>query len=332
MRLGPWQFETPIILAPMAGVSDRVFRALCRAEGADYAPSEMTSSDPVLRNTLQTRQRRRAEADAKPFIVQIAGADPADMADAARQAADEGADIIDINMGCPAKRVCNRLAGSALLRDEALVERILAAVVGAVTVPVTLKTRTGWDLANRNAVRIARLAEDLGISAITLHGRTRACAYQGNAEYETIAAVKSAVTIPVIANGDITSPAKAREVLTQTRADGLMVGRAAQGDPWIFGRIKSFLANGIHLPPPTADAVRSTLLAHVSGLHDLYGEIPGTRIARKHAGWYFTRWDREAIQRRAEFNRLESAIAQLRYLEHYTAHFNDDSNLYGEAA
>ena len=219
-----------------------------------------------------------------------------------------------------------------MLRDEALVERILAAVVGAVTVPVTLKTRTGWDLANRNAVRIARLAEDLGISAITLHGRTRACAYQGNAEYETIAAVKSAVTIPVIANGDITSPAKAREVLTQTRADGLMVGRAAQGDPWIFGRIKSFLANGIHLPPPTADAVRSTLLAHVSGLHDLYGEIPGTRIARKHAGWYFTRWDREAIQRRAEFNRLESAIAQLRYLEHYTAHFNDDSNLYGEAA
>lgn len=332
MRLGPWQFETPIILAPMAGVSDRVFRALCRAEGADYAPSEMTSSDPVLRNTLQTRQRRRAEADAKPFIVQIAGADPADMADAARQAADEGADIIDINMGCPAKRVCNRLAGSALLRDEALVARILAAVVGAVTVPVTLKTRTGWDLANRNAVRIARLAEDLGISAITLHGRTRACAYQGNAEYETIAAVKSAVTIPVIANGDITSPAKAREVLTQTRADGLMVGRAAQGDPWIFGRIKSFLANDIHLPPPTADAVRYTLLAHVSGLHDLYGEIPGTRIARKHAGWYFTRWDREAIQRRAEFNRLESAIAQLRYLEHYTAHFNDDSNLYGEAA
>ena len=332
MRLGPWQFETPIILAPMAGVSDRVFRALCRAEGADYAPSEMTSSDPALRNTPQTRQRRRAEVDAKPFIVQIAGADPSEMADAARQAVDEGAEVIDINMGCPAKRVCNRLAGSALLQDEALVERILAAVVGAVKEPVTLKTRTGWDLAHRNAVRIARLAENLGISAITLHGRTRACAYRGLAEYETIAAVKSAVTIPVIANGDITSPHKAAEVLASTRADGLMVGRAAQGDPWIFGRIKAFLATGAHLPPPAADAVRRMLLAHVSGLHDLYGEIPGTRIARKHAGWYFTRWDREAVQRRAEFNCLESATAQLRYLEHYTPYFNDYSNSYGEAA
>ena len=332
MRLGSWQFDTPIILAPMAGVSDRVFRALCRAEGADYAPSEMTSSDPVLRNSPQTRQRRLAEIDAGPFIVQIAGADPSEMADAARQAVDEGAEIIDINMGCPAKRVCNRLAGSALLKDEDLVARILHAIVSAVPVPVTLKTRTGWDPANRNAVRIARRAEDLGISALTLHGRTRACAYQGAAEYDTIAAVKSAVTIPVIANGDITSPRKAAEVLAHTGADGLMVGRATQGDPWIFARIKAFLTTGAHLAPPTPAALRHMLLAHVTGLHGLYGEIAGVRIARKHAGWYFTRWDMEAIQRRAEFNRLESAAAQLRYLEQYNAHSNNHCNPYGEAA
>ena len=316
----------------MAGVSDRVFRSLCRAEGADYAPSEMTSSDPVLRNTQQTRQRRLAEISAHPFIVQIAGADPEEMADAAREAVDEGAEVIDINMGCPAKRVCNRLAGSALLKDEDLVARILESVVGAVAVPVTLKTRTGWDLANRNAVRVARLAETIGISALTLHGRTRACAYQGAAEYDTIAAVKSAVTIPVIANGDITSPRKAREVLRKTRADGLMIGRAAQGDPWIFARIRAYLANGIELPPPTPDALRNMLLSHVSGLHDLYGEIAGPRIARKHTGWYFARWDAEAVQRRAEFNRLESAAAQLRYLEQYNALINNHCNPYGEAA
>ena len=332
MRLGPWLFDTPLILAPMAGVSDRVFRTLCRAEGADYAPSEMTSSDPVLRNTRQTRQRRLAEINAHPFIVQIAGADPQEMADAAREAVDEGAEVIDINMGCPAKRVCNRLAGSALLKDEDLVARILESVVGAVAVPVTLKTRTGWDPENRNAVRVARLAETIGISALTLHGRTRACAYQGAAEYDTIAAVKSAVTIPVIANGDITSPRKAREVLRKTRADGLMIGRAAQGDPWIFARIRAYLANGIELPPPTPDALRNMLLRHVTGLHDLYGEIAGPRIARKHTGWYFARWDAEAVQRRAEFNRLESAAAQLRYLEQYNAPINNHCNPYGEAA
>lgn len=332
MRLGSWQFDTPLVLAPMAGVSDRVFRELARAQGADYAPCEMTTSDPVLRHAPATRRRRVAASDNAPRIVQIAGADPAEMAAAAREAVDEGAQIIDINMGCPAKRVCHRLAGSALLRDEPLVQRILAAVVNAVPVPVTLKTRTGWAPTERNAVRVARMAEDLGIAALTLHGRTRACAYQGAAEYDTIAEVKAAVHIPVLANGDITSPDKAQAVLKHTAADGLMIGRAAQGDPWIFARIKRFLLDGTRLPPPDADAVRAMLQIHVRGLHHLHGELAGARIARKHVAWYFARWDRNAALRRAEFNRLESAAAQLRFLESYPADFQDATSAYGEAA
>jgi tRNA-dihydrouridine synthase B len=317
MRLGPYTFDRPIILAPMAGVSDRVFRALCREHGADYAPSEMTSADPVLRRSPQTQRRLDLSSDSTPRIVQIAGADPGEMAAAARAAHARGAEIIDINMGCPAKRVCNRLAGSALLKDEALVASILSAVVNAVPIPVTLKTRTGWDVAHRNAVKIACLAQDLGIQALTLHGRTRACAYRGEAEYDTIAAVKAAVKIPVIANGDITTPTRARQVLEYTGADGLMIGRAAQGDPWIFQRIKTYLTTGVSLLPPTLDELYHTLHRHVSGLHSWYGEPAGVFIARKHVGWYFSRWLPNGAASRAIFNTLESASAQLNYIDNH---------------
>jgi tRNA-dihydrouridine synthase B len=326
MQVGPYTFDKPLILAPMAGVSDRVLRALCRARGADYAPSEMTAASPGLRATAQTQRRLDLSQDANPRIVQIAGADPHEMADAARAGVAAGAEIIDINMGCPAKRVCHRQAGSALLKDETLVIGILAAVVKAVAVPVTLKTRTGWDLAHRNAVRIAQIAESIGIQALTLHGRTRACAYQGAAEYDTIAAVKAAVKIPVIANGDINTPEKARAVLAHTHADGLMIGRAAQGDPWIFARIKAFLADGTRLASPNAAELRSTLREHIAGLHDLYGEPLGMRIARKHAGWYFARWYPDGAALRAMFNALERASAQLEFVD------NHNKTQFGEAA
>ncbi len=313
MQLGPYTFDRPLVLAPMAGVSDRVFRAVCRAHGADYAPSEMTSSNPLLRATAQTQKRLEIAGEIAPRIVQIAGAVPAEMAAAARDGVANGAEIIDINMGCPAKRVCNRLAGSALLKDETLVREILEAVVGAVSVPVTLKTRTGWSRAARNAVRVARMAEDCGISALTLHGRTRECAYQGDAEYDTIAEVKAAVHMPVIANGDITSPAKARMVLEHTGADGLMIGRAAQGDPWLFARIRAYLTDGTVLPLPTPGEALETMYEHVRALHAFYGEDLGLRIARKHAGWY-QRWLPQRGAFRAVFNTLESALAQINYI------------------
>jgi len=313
MQLGPYVFDRPLVLAPMAGVSDRVFRALCRAHGADYAPSEMTSSNPLLRATPQTRKRLDLTGEHAPRIVQIAGAVPAEMAAAARESVARGAEIVDINMGCPAKRVCNRLAGSALLKDESLVQDILDAVVAAVAVPVTLKFRTGWSRASRNAVRVARVAEDCGIAALTLHGRTRECAYQGEAEYDTLAEVKAAVRIPVIANGDITSPEKAQRVLAHTGADGLMIGRAAQGDPWLFARIRAFLDTGRVLPLPTPIEVLETLREHVSALHDFHGDELGLRIARKHAGWY-QRWLPRGATFRAMFNALDSAPAQINYI------------------
>ena len=314
MQLGPYTFDRPLVLAPMAGVSDRVFRAVCRAHGADYAPSEMTSSNPLLRATAQTRKRLEIAGEIAPRIVQIAGAVPAEMAAAARDGVANGAEIIDINMGCPAKRVCNRLAGSALLKDESLVREILEAVVGAVAVPVTLKTRTGWSRAARNAVRVARIAEDSGISALTLHGRTRECAYQGDAEYDTIAEVKAAVRMPVIANGDITSPEKARRVLAHTGADGLMIGRAAQGDPWLFARIRAYLTDGTLLPLPTPGEALQTMGEHIAALHVFYGEDLGLRIARKHAGWY-QRWLPQGGAFRAVFNTLDSALAQINYIK-----------------
>ena len=269
----------------MAGVTDRPFRQLCKAMGASYAVSEMTASDHRLWHTDKSRRRRDHTGEVEPIAVQIAGAEPGMMAEAARFNVDHGAQIIDINLGCPAKKVCNVLAGSALMRDEPLVARILEAVVAAVDVPVTLKMRTGWDREHRNAVRLARLAESAGIQALAVHGRTRCDFYEGAAEYETIAEVKSAVGIPVIANGDIDSPQKAAAVLRSTGADAVMIGRAAQGRPWIFREIAHHLATGHLLPEPDTDEIRDILLDHLRTLHDFYGDLTGVRVARKHVGW-----------------------------------------------
>ena len=286
MQIGPYSFDTPLVLAPMAGVTDKPFRLLCKRLGAALAVSEMTSSDPRMWATRKSRWRMDHEGEPAPVSVQIAGADPATLADAARFNVDHGAQIIDINMGCPAKKVCNVWAGSALMQDEALVGRILDAVVNAVEVPVTLKIRTGWNRENRNASRIAKIAEHAGIAALAVHGRTRTDQYQGEAEYDTIARIKAERAIPVLANGDIDSPEKAAAVLAHTGADGLLIGRAAQGRPWIFREIAHFLATGTPLPPPSLAEVRDLLLGHLDALHAFYGEEHGVRIARKHLGWY----------------------------------------------
>ncbi|HEX6995470.1 MAG TPA: tRNA dihydrouridine synthase DusB [Gammaproteobacteria bacterium] len=316
MQIGRHSIDPPLILAPMAGVTDKPFRVLAKRLGAGYAVSEMTTADPRLWATPKSRSRLDHVGEPSPVGVQIAGADPAALADAARYNVDHGAEIIDINMGCPAKKVCNAWAGSALLRDEALVGRILDAVVAAVDVPVTLKIRTGFDAASRNAVRIARIAEEAGIAAVAVHGRTRDMQYRGEAEYDTIAEVKQAVRIPVVANGDIDSPRKARDVLAQTGADALMIGRAAQGRPWIFREIAHFLAAGEELPEPSLAEVREILLGHVRALHAFYGEERGVRIARKHLGWYAK--DRpENAAFRAIVNRAESASDQLRVTAMY---------------
>ena len=286
MRIGPHVIDPPLILAPMAGVTDKPFRSLCKRLGAGYAVSEMTTSDPRLWRTGKSRHRLDHAGEPAPIGVQIAGADPDALAAAARHCVEHGAQIVDINMGCPAKKVCNSWAGSALLRDEALVARILAAVVRAVDVPVTLKIRTGWSRDDKNGLAIARVAEDSGVRALAVHGRTRDMLYAGEAEYETIAAIKQALTIPVIANGDIASPDKARDVLTRTGADALMIGLAAQGRPWIFREIAGFLATGERVREPSAREVRDILLAHVAELHAFYGDAAGVRIARKHLSWY----------------------------------------------
>ncbi len=309
MQIGPHQIEPRVVLAPMAGVTDKPFRQLCKRMGAGLAVSEMTISDPRFWNTAKSRHRMDHDGEPAPISVQIAGTDPALLADAARYNIDHGAQIIDINMGCPAKKVCNVWAGSALMRDEALVGRILDAVVAAADVPVTLKIRTGWDADNRNAPAIARVAEAAGIAALTVHGRTRDQHYTGTAEHETIAAIKAAVSIPLIANGDIDSPQKALAVLQYTGCDAVMVGRAAQGRPWIFREIAHFLATGEHLPAPELDEVRDVLLGHLDALHDFYGEEMGVRIARKHLGWYAK--DRpENAAFRAVVNRAADARSQ----------------------
>jgi len=286
MQLGRHRLATPLALAPMAGVTDRPFRMLCRRLGAGVAASEMVTSDVRLWQTRKSRRRLDHAGEPAPRVVQIAGGDAAMMTEAARQNAAAGAQIIDINMGCPAKKVCNKAAGSALLRDAGLVASILEAVVRSVDVPVTLKMRTGWDAANRNGVAIARIAESAGVAALAVHGRTRADHYQGAAEYQTIRAIKAAVRIPVFANGDIDSGAKARAVLEQTGADGLMIGRAAQGRPWIFREIRHFLDTGLTLPEPAPSEVRDIMLAHLEQLYAFYGEHAGVRVARKHLGWY----------------------------------------------
>ncbi len=286
MQIGPYRIEPPLILAPMAGVTDKPFRLLCKRMGAGLAVSEMTHADPRLWRSAKSRRRMDHAGEPEPVSVQIAGSDPGMLAHAARHNVEHGAQIIDINMGCPAKKVCNAWAGSALMQDEALVARILAAVVEAVPVPVTLKIRTGWDHAHKNALAIAHIAENAGIAALAIHGRTRADRYQGDAEYDTIAQVKAAVRIPVIANGDIASPLRAREVLDRTGADGLMIGRGAQGRPWIFRQIARHFEDGSVPPEPPHQEVFAILSDHVQALHAFYGESVGVPIARKHIAWY----------------------------------------------
>jgi len=316
MRIGPYLIDPPIGLAPMAGVTDKPFRLLCKRLGAGLATTEMTTSDPRLWMTRKSLKRMDHAGEPDPVSVQIAGYDPAMLADAARYNADQGAQIIDINMGCPAKKVCNVYAGSALLQDEPLVARILVAVVGAVDVPVTLKIRTGWNRDNKNGVRIAKVAQECGIAALAVHGRTRADLYEGEAEYETIAAIKQAVSIPVLANGDVDTPQQARAVLDYTRCDGLLIGRAAQGRPWIFREIAHYLATGALLAPPDADEVCTILSGHLEALYAFYGEQQGVRIARKHLGWYAK--DRpENAAFRAVANRAETAHEQLRLTHEY---------------
>jgi tRNA-dihydrouridine synthase B len=285
-RIGPYTLANNLALAPMAGVTDLPFRLLCRRMGAGIAAGEMLTSDVRLWHTEKSRRRMDHSGESEPRVVQIAGGDPEMMAEAAQRNVDAGAQVIDINMGCPAKKVCNKAAGSALMRDEVLVRQILEAVVKAVSIPVTLKMRTGWDAANRNAITLARMAEDIGVQALAIHGRTRACMYQGEAEYETIRAIKRAVSIPIFANGDIDSPRKAKFVLEQTGADGLMIGRSAQGRPWIFREIHAYLSSGQELPAPSIAEVRDIMLAHLRDLHAFYGEEAGVRVARKHVDWY----------------------------------------------
>ena len=286
MQIGPYKLSSPFLLAPMAGITDAPFRKLCRRFGAGMTTSEMTTADVRLWHTSKSRLRLDITEDEEPRAVQIAGSEPAQMADAARQCVDLGAQIIDINMGCPAKKVCNKAAGSALLRDESLVASILNAVVNAVAVPVTLKIRTGWSPEHKNAVTIARIAEQEGIQSLAVHGRTRHCRFKGQAEYATIAQIKRAITIPVIANGDITTAEKSLEVLRVTGADGLMIGRAAQGRPWLFRELNWHFKTGQKSPPLAFNECRDIMLDHLVELHRFYGETRGVKVARKHLTWY----------------------------------------------
>ena len=286
MQIGSHILKNKLVVAPMAGVTDRPFRQLCKLMGAGMAVSEMVSSNSLLWGSKKTQRRANHDGEVSPISVQIAGADPEMLAAAARYNVEKGAQIIDINMGCPAKKICNVMAGSALLQNEKLVGKILDAVVNAVDIPVTLKIRTGWDKQHKNALSIARIAETAGIQALAIHGRTRACAYTGEAEYDTIAAVKAVAKIPVIANGDITTPEKAKHILAYTKADAIMIGRAAQGRPWIFREIDHFLATGQHLEAPQVTEIHQVLINHLYDLYDFYGEYSGVRIARKHISWY----------------------------------------------
>ncbi|HZN26409.1 MAG TPA: tRNA dihydrouridine synthase DusB [Burkholderiales bacterium] len=310
MRIGPFQLKNNLIVAPMAGVTDRPFRQLCKQMGAGMAVSEMVASNSLLWGSEKTRRRANHDGEVEPISVQIAGADPQMLAEAARYNVDEGAQIIDINMGCPAKKVCNVMAGSALLKDEPLVARILESVVNAVDVPVTLKIRTGWDRNNRNAVKVAKIAEASGVQALAIHGRTRACGFSGDAEYDTIAEVKSRLAIPVIANGDIDTPERVKDVLERTRADAVMIGRAAQGRPWMFREISHYLATGERLPPPEVAEIHRVLVNHLNDLYGFYGEYTGVRVARKHISWY-TKGLAGSAAFRHGMNQLQTAAEQL---------------------
>ncbi len=316
IHIGPYKLESRVVLAPMAGVTDRPFRTLCRSHGAGLTASEMITSNIKLWNSEKNRLRRQHNAESEPRVVQIAGSNPQLMAQAARLNVQEGAQIIDINMGCPAKKVLKKAAGSALLKDETLVQEILSAVVSAVDVPVTLKIRTGWNPANRNGVTIAKIAEEAGIQSLAVHGRTRECMFKGAVEYDTIAAIKEAIQIPVFANGDIDSPEKAKAVLAHTQADGLMIGRAAQGRPWIFQEISHYLDHQEFLTePPLAEQLRLMTL-HLQNLYDFYGEFKGVLIARKHVAWYCQGFY-DHLEFRAQFNKLLDPNQQLKMLQNF---------------
>lgn len=316
INIGPYQVTSRAILAPMAGVTDRPFRRMCRELGAGLVVSEMVTSDSRLWNSRKSRQRLDHTGEPDPRAVQIAGGDPQMMADAARKNRDNGAQIIDINMGCPAKKVCNKAAGSALLRDEQLVADILEAVVEAVDIPVTLKIRTGWDTDSRNGVAVARIAEESGVQALAVHGRTRNQLYTGNAEYDTIAEIRQAIRIPLFANGDINSPQKARQVLDYTGADAVMIGRAAQGRPWIFREIEHYLCHGELLAEPGLNWQRELLLAHLDALLEFYGPAQGVRIARKHVGWQLHSLP-GADDFRRRFNRMDCGIEQRQAIQRF---------------
>lgn len=321
MQLGQYVLPNALFVAPMAGVTDRPFRMLCKRLGAGYAVSEMLTSRPELQGSVKTLRRANHEGESAPIAVQIAGTDPKMMADAARFNIDRGAQIIDINMGCPAKKVCNQWAGSALMQDPPLALKIVQAVVNACLphkVPVTLKMRTGWCTNARNAPELARAAESVGVQMLTIHGRTREQGYKGSAEYDTVAQIKTQVGIPVVANGDINSPEQARQVLRHTGVDALMIGRAAQGRPWIFREIAHFLNTGTHLPAPTLSEVKSWLLAHLQDHYSLYGEYTGVRSARKHLIWYthgLPLAPHQALAFRAQLQTLDTCQAQLEHVQ-----------------
>jgi tRNA-dihydrouridine synthase B len=325
VQIGPYKLKNNLIVAPMAGVTDRPFRQLCKRLGAGMAVSEMVTSNSLLYGSAKTLRRANHEGEVNPISVQIAGADPKMMAEAAKYNVDNGAQIIDINMGCPAKKICNVMAGSALLKDEPLVAQILRAVVNAVDVPVTLKIRTGWDKQNRNAITVAKMAEDIGVQAVAMHGRTRACAYTGDAEYDTIAAVKQAIKIPLMANGDITTPEKAKFVLEKTGADAVMIGRAAQGRPWIFREIEHFLNTGTHMPLPEVSEIHSVMLEHLNDLYEFYGELTGMRVARKHISWY-TKGLIGSANFRHNMNQLQTIEAQLSAINEFFAQLQQQNS------
>lgn len=314
--IGPYCVDNPVILAPMAGVTDLPFRRLCHDLGAGLVVSEMVTSDVRLWNSTKSRHRLIHDAEVSPRSVQIAGGDPQMMAEAAQQNVELGAQIIDINMGCPAKKVCNKAAGSALLKDEALVREILESVVNSVSVPVTLKIRTGWSQDQKNGLVIAKMAEDIGIQALAIHGRTRECKFQGQAEYDTIAEIKHHLRIPVFANGDINDAQSAKFVKEYTKADGIMIGRAAQGRPWIFREINHYLQTNELLAPPPLPEVRQLVINHVNALHQFYGDYLGVRIARKHVGWYLQTLA-DKTQFRSVFNRIDNTQEQLDKLEEF---------------
>jgi len=323
MKIGSFELSSPFTLAPMAGITDAPFRRLCRRFSAGMTTSEMTTADISLWRTAKSRHRLDLDMDAEPRVVQIAGSDPRQMALAAKLCVDRGAQIIDINMGCPAKKVCKQAAGSALLREPELVDRILTSVVAAVDVPVTLKIRTGWDRNNRNGLEIARIAENAGIQALAVHGRTRACRYKGAAEYETVSQIKKAISIPVIANGDITTPEKSLEVFRLTAADGLMIGRAACGRPWIFRELSEFFQTGKTSTPLEKNKVRDIMLDHLNDLYQFYGETTGVRVARKHLTWYCAGL-KNSEEFRSQAVRVDSSSEQLRLtLDFFGTHAGD---------